>query len=83
MCLDRKDTASSTSADGTVITPANIAVCHSETSDALGALEFIAFIAGEMHCSSSSVDRVQAKQKFLDEIDKKKCLLKLKYKHLY
>lgn len=58
MWLDRKDTANSTSADGTVITPANIAVCHSETSDALGALEFITFIAGEMHSGTTSVDRM-------------------------
>lgn len=42
-----------TSADGPIVTPAYIAVSHSETTDALGALQFITLVAGEMHCGSS------------------------------
>lgn len=48
-----------TSADGPIVAPAYIAVCHSETADALRALQFITFIAREMHCGSPPADPSQ------------------------
>lgn len=42
-----------TPADGPVVAPANIAVRHPETADALRALQFITFVAGEMHSGAS------------------------------
>lgn len=48
-----------TSTDGTIITPADIAVRHSETTDTLWALQFISFVTGEMHCGSTSAVKLQ------------------------
>lgn len=42
-----------TSANGPVVAPTHVAVRHSETADALGALQFVTLVAGEMHCGSS------------------------------
>lgn len=54
-----------TSADGPIVTPAYVAVCHSETADALRALQFITFIAGEMHCGSPPWDPSQREKNVL------------------
>lgn len=43
------------SADGPLVTPAHVAVSHSQTTDALGTLQLITLVAGEMHCGSSPV----------------------------
>lgn len=55
-----------TSADGPIIAPAYVAVCHSETADALGALQLVAFIAGEMHRGSPPGDPKAKKEKCVD-----------------
>lgn len=47
-----------TSTYGPIVTPAYIAVGHSETSDALWALQFITFVAGEMHRGSPPAVRL-------------------------
>lgn len=51
-----------TSADGPIIAPAYVAVRHSETADALGALQLVAFIAGEMHRGSPPGDTRQRRK---------------------
>lgn len=50
-------TAVLTPADGPVVAPAHIAVRHPETADALRALQFITFVAGEMHRGASPAVR--------------------------
>lgn len=54
-----------TSAYGPVVTPAYIAVSHSETTDALWALQFITFVAGEMHRGSSPAVRLHTEKKHI------------------
>lgn len=54
-----------TSAYGPVVTPAYIAVSHSETTDALWALQFITFVAGEMHRGSSPAVRLYTEKNTL------------------
>lgn len=43
------ESAAPTSADGPVVAPAHVAVRHAQAGDALGALELVAFVAGEVH----------------------------------
>lgn len=48
-----------TSADGPIVAPADVAVRHAETADALRALQLVAFVAGEMHGGSPPADPSQ------------------------
>jgi len=38
-----------TSADGPVVAPSHVAVGHAQAADALGALQLVALVAGEVH----------------------------------
>lgn len=68
-CVHRDDMSKLTSADGPVITPAHVAVCHSEAADALGALQFVTLIAGIVHCSSSPAVRKSTENKLVKMLE--------------
>lgn len=51
-----------TSTYGPIVAPADVALRHFETTDALWALQFVTLVAGEMHCGSSPAVRLHTEK---------------------